>query len=138
MAQASGSSQPIILRDHHFSLEDGLGIVSTAMDSRSDTEEISQKLSGHFIPSKSISRLLIERGEYPAVPICFQYPSKATVGWSEWVNFGIQRKISEEAISEAGLTIPLFISSFCDISKDYVCLRHVVRRWSPETHTFIC
>ncbi|KAK9932284.1 hypothetical protein M0R45_019527 [Rubus argutus] len=73
-----------------------------------DQRSDSEETPEYFISPESISRLLIERGE------------------------------SRKTIAEAGLTIPLILSSFCDIFKDDICLRHVVRRWSPQTHTFVC
>lgn len=136
MAQVSESSQLVTLRDTHFSLKDGLGITLTTLDQISDSEEASQE-SEYFISPKSVSRLFIEQGEYSAVPICCQHYFKATVGWSEWVSFKLESK-SRKIIVEAGLTIPLLVSCLRDMFKDEVCLRHVVRRWSPQTHTIVC
>ncbi|XP_024177961.1 uncharacterized protein LOC112183878 [Rosa chinensis] len=124
MAQASESSQPTELHDHHFSLEDGLIPASTTGDCEGSSEEASHEFSGCFVSPKFISRLLIEWGEYPAVPICFRFEAQ-------------QEKL-EEALIGAGVKISLFISGFCEVYKDDICLCHVVRRWSPETHTFIC
>lgn len=133
MARASEFSQLETLCDTHFSLKDGLSITHITTGQRSDSEETPE----YFISPESISRLLIEGGEYPAVPICFLHSPKASVGWSEWVNFELQSR-SRKTIAEAELTIPLILSSFCDIFKDDICLQHVVRRWSPQTHTFVC
>lgn len=136
MAQAPEPSQLVALRDPCFSLKDGLRITSTAVDQISDSGEVSQE-SESFISPKSISRLLIERGEYSAVPIYFQHFSKAAAGWSEWVNSELESG-SRKTIVEAGLAVPLLLSGFCEIFRDDVCLWHMVRRWSPQTHTFVC
>ncbi|KAK9906290.1 hypothetical protein M0R45_002625 [Rubus argutus] len=136
MTQESEPSQLVTLCDPHFSLKDGFRITSSIVDQINVSKDVSQE-SESFISPRSISRLLIERGEYSAVPICFQHFSKAATGWSEWVNSELEFK-SKKTIVETGLAVPLLLSSFCEIFKDDIFLRHVVRRWSPQTHTFVC
>lgn len=138
MAPKVKASQPVELHDHYFSLEDGLKTVCTAVSGESDSEGAPHEFVTCFVPPNSISRLLIERGDYPAVPICFKYSSKPVTGWSEWICHEMEQEEYGEAINEAGARISLFISGFCEVYKDDICLRHVVRRWSPITHTFIC
>nr|XP_011459691.1 PREDICTED: uncharacterized protein LOC105350043 [Fragaria vesca subsp. vesca] len=138
MDQASDSYHLIELCDPHFLLEDDLTSALAADGRKGSSEEMSGEFSKCLISPKSVSRLLIERGEYSAVPICFRYPAEVIADWSDWVCFEVRKKKFEEAICSAGIKLALFISSFCEIHKDDICLRHVVRRWSLETHTFIC
>ncbi|KAL6223624.1 hypothetical protein ACLB2K_007007 [Fragaria x ananassa] len=99
---------------------------------------MSGEFAKHLFSPKSVSRLLIERGEYSAVPICFRYPAEFIADWSDWVCFEVKNEKFEEALGSARIKFALFISGFCEIHKDDVCLRHLVRRWSPLTHTFVC
>ncbi|KAL6141775.1 hypothetical protein ACLB2K_060062 [Fragaria x ananassa] len=85
-----------------------------------------------------ISRLLIERGDFPAVPIDFDYPCSDVTGWSQWVDYELKDEAVRERLSRAGVLSAVFISSRCDINRDIETLRHVVRRWNPHTHTFVC
>ncbi|KAL6213747.1 hypothetical protein ACLB2K_013191 [Fragaria x ananassa] len=136
MDQASDSYHLIELRDPYFLLEDDLTTALAAEGREGSSEEMSGEFSKRLISPKSVSRLLIERGEYSAV--CFRYPVEVIADWSDWVCFEVRNEKFEEALCSAGIKLALFISSFCEIHKDDVCLRHVVRKWSPETHTFVC
>lgn len=138
MAPKIKASQPVELRDHYFSLEDGLKVAPMAVNGESDSEGMSHEFAAHFVPPNSIFRLLIEQGDYSAAPICFKHSSKPVTGWLEWICHEMEQEEYGEAINEAEVKISLFISGFCEVYKDDICLRHVVRRWSPFTHTFIC
>ena len=85
-----------------------------------------------------ISRLLIKRGDFPAVPIDFDYPCGAVTGWSQWVDYELRDEAVRERLSRAGVLSAVFISSRCDSNRDVETLCHVVRRWNPHTHTFVC
>ncbi|XP_024190029.1 uncharacterized protein LOC112193995 [Rosa chinensis] len=114
------------LVDHHFVLEDGLkkdfrGNYETSID----------------VSLEQISRLLIERGDYPAVPINFEYPCGLVTGWPQWVDYELGDEAARIRLSEAAALSSVFISARCDINRDVESLRHVVRRWNPHTHTFV-
>ncbi|CAL9011853.1 unnamed protein product [Prunus brigantina] len=90
------------------------------------------------IDPASISRCCIERGLFPAVPLFFQYPCGTSKGWSEWVDRELRDPSTCDILSRARVLDAIFISKACEIHIEAKMLRHVVRRWSTETHTFIC
>ncbi|CAL8121399.1 unnamed protein product [Prunus armeniaca] len=90
------------------------------------------------IDPASVSRCCIERGLFPAVPLFFQYPCSTSKGWSEWVDDELKNPSTHDILSRAGVLEAIFASKACDIHIEVKTLRHLVRRWSTETHTFIC
>ncbi|CAL2271161.1 unnamed protein product [Prunus armeniaca] len=67
-----------------------------------------------------------------------EYPCGTSKGWSEWVDQELKNPSTCDILSWAGVLDAIFISKACDIHIEARMLRHVVRRWSTETHTFIC
>ncbi|CAL9001554.1 unnamed protein product [Prunus brigantina] len=79
----------------------------------------------------------LKRGRPP--PLLKSQPRKQLhKGWSEWVDRGLRDPSICDILSRAGVLDAIFISKACDIHIEAKMLRHVVRRWSTETHTFIC
>ncbi|CAL8168725.1 unnamed protein product [Prunus armeniaca] len=132
-----------ILRDHLYSTDDKLKrgrpphlLKSTDEDRIIDGEPAPE--IAPVIDPASISRCCIERGLLPAIPLFFQYPCGINKGWSEWVDRELRDPSTCDILSRAGVLDAIFISKACDIHIEAKMLRHVVRRWSTETHTFIC
>ncbi|CAL9029942.1 unnamed protein product [Prunus brigantina] len=139
---ASGNL-PFIIRDHLYSIDNRLKrgrppplLKSTDEDIIIDGEPVPE--TAPVIDPASISRCCIERGLFPAVPLFFQYPCGTSKGWSEWVDRELRDPSTCDILSRAGVLDAIFISKSCDIHIEAKMLRHVVRRWSTETHTFIC
>ncbi|PQQ14514.1 uncharacterized protein Pyn_26596 [Prunus yedoensis var. nudiflora] len=86
----------------------------------------------------SVSRCCIEKGLFPAVPLFFQYPCSISKGWSEWVDRELLDPSTCDILRRAQVLDAIFLSKLWDIHIEAKMLRHVVRRWSTATHTFIC
>ncbi|CAL9000940.1 unnamed protein product, partial [Prunus brigantina] len=132
-----------ILRDHLYSTDDRLKRGRPPPLLKSTDEDII--IDGELAPATtpvvdpaSILRCCIERGLFPAVPLFFQYPCGTSKGWSEWVDRELRDSSTGDILSRAGVLDGIFISKACDIHIEVKMLRHVVRRWRTETHTFIC
>ncbi|PQQ03683.1 uncharacterized protein Pyn_40619 [Prunus yedoensis var. nudiflora] len=128
MASADSSS---IIRDHLYSIEDKLkrGRPPPLLKGVGEDAVIDGELAPDVVPvidPASISRCCIERGLFPAVPLFFQYPCGTSKGWSEWVDRELRDPSTRDVLSP------------WDIHVEAKMLRHVVRRWSTETHTFVC
>ncbi|PQQ18429.1 uncharacterized protein Pyn_23523 [Prunus yedoensis var. nudiflora] len=141
---AMASTDPsLIMRDHLYSLDDKLKrgrppplLKSTGEDIAINCEPMPETTP--VIDPTSISRCCIERDLFPAVPLFFQYPCGTSKGWSEWVDRELKDPSTCDILNRAGVLDAIFISKGCDIHIEAKLLRHVVRRWSIETHTFIC
>ncbi|CAL8992934.1 unnamed protein product [Prunus brigantina] len=132
-----------ILRVHLYSTYDRLKrgrlpplLKSTDEDIITDGEPAPE--TAPMIDPASISRCCIERGLFPAVLLFFQYPCGTSKGWSEWVDRELRDPSTCDILNRAGVLDAIFISKACDIHIEAKMLRHVVRRWSTETHNFIC
>ncbi|CAL2259060.1 unnamed protein product [Prunus armeniaca] len=90
------------------------------------------------IEPASISRCCIENGLFPVVPLFFQYPCGISKGWSKWIDRKLLDSSTYDILYRAQVLDAIFLSKLCDIHVEAKMLRHVVRRWSSETQTFIC
>ncbi|CAL8118411.1 unnamed protein product [Prunus armeniaca] len=139
---ASGNP-PLIIRDHLYSVDDRLKrgrpppLLKGADEDVIIDEEPAPEATSVIDPA-SVSRCCIERGLFPAVPLFFQYPCSTSKGWSEWVDAELKNPSTRDILSRAGVLEAIFASKACDIHIEVKTLRHLVRRWSTETHTFIC
>ncbi|CAL9008802.1 unnamed protein product [Prunus brigantina] len=138
-----GSNPPFIIRDHLYSIDDRLkrGKPPPLLKGANEDIIIDEEPAPEAIPvidPASISRCCIERGLFPAVPLFFQYPCSTSKGWSEWVDRELKNPSTRDILSRAGVLEAIFASKACDIHIEAMTLRHLVRRWSTETHTFIC
>ncbi|CAL8168094.1 unnamed protein product [Prunus armeniaca] len=139
---ASGNP-PFIIRDHLYSIDDRLKrgrpppLLKGADEDIIIDEEPAPEATPVIDPA-SISRCCIERGLFPAVPLFFQYPCSTSKGWSEWVDHELKNPSTRDILSRAGVLEAIFASKACDIHIEAKTLQHLVRRWSTETHTFIC
>ncbi|CAL8173510.1 unnamed protein product [Prunus armeniaca] len=139
---ASGNP-PFIIRDHLYSVDDRLKrgrpppLLKGADEDVIIDEEPAPEATSVIDPA-SVSRCCIERGLFPAVPLFFQYPCSISKGWSEWVDAELKSPSTRDILSRAGVLEAIFASKACDIHIEAKTLRHLVRRWSTETHTFIC
>lgn len=86
----------------------------------------------------SISRLRIERGEYPAVIILFKYLSGVVNDHFNLVNHELSDPETQRILDKARVLSVVLLSGLCNVNKDFVLLRHIVRLWSSQTHTFVC
>ncbi|CAL8121223.1 unnamed protein product [Prunus armeniaca] len=139
---ASGNP-PFIIRDHLYSIDDRLKrgrpppLLKGADEDIIVDEEPAPEATPVIDPA-SASRCCIERGLFPAVPLFFQYPCSTSKGWSEWVDDELKNPSTRDILSRAGVLEAIFASKACDIHIEVKTVRHLVRRWSTETHTFIC
>ncbi|CAL8995235.1 unnamed protein product [Prunus brigantina] len=127
-----------ILKDHLYSTDDRLKRGRPPPLLKNTDEDII--IDGEPAPKATpvidpvlISRCCIERGLFPAVPLFFQYPCGTNKGWSERVDRELRDPSTCDVPSRAGVLDAIFISKACDIHIAKT-LRHVVRRWSTETH----
>ncbi|XP_021826614.1 uncharacterized protein LOC110767396 isoform X2 [Prunus avium] len=134
---------PPVMKDNLFSLADGLRRGRPPPSSKNlcegpliDEEPAAE--AAPIIDPTSISRCCIEGGLFPAVPVFFQYPCGITGGWSEWVEHELEDPINRDTLRKAAVLDAIFVSERCEIHLEVQLLRHVIRRWSSETHTFIC
>ncbi|CAL8169050.1 unnamed protein product [Prunus armeniaca] len=132
-----------ILRDHLYSIYDRLKRGRPPPLLKSTDEDIiiygePAPEATPVIDPASISRCCIERGLFPTVPLFFQYPCSTSKDWWEWVDHELRNPSTCDILSRAGVLDAIFISKACDIHIEAKMLRHVVRQWSIETHTFIC
>ncbi|CAL9018637.1 unnamed protein product, partial [Prunus brigantina] len=111
--------------DHLYSMDDNLkaGGPLLLLENARENPVVGDEPPSETAPvvePVSISRCCIEKGLFPAVPLFFQYPCGISKGWSEWVDRELRNP------------------STCAILRRAQMLRHVVRRWSAATHTFVC
>ncbi|PQQ06009.1 uncharacterized protein Pyn_01636 [Prunus yedoensis var. nudiflora] len=66
------------------------------------------------------------------------YPCGINKGWSQWFDRELRDPSIFNILCRTGVLDAIFLSKACDIHIEAKMLRHVVRRWSTETHTFIC
>ncbi|CAL9022295.1 unnamed protein product [Prunus brigantina] len=139
----ASSNPPSIIRDHLYSIDDRLkrGKPPPLLKGANEDIIIDEEPAPEAIPvidPASISRCCIERGLFPAVPLFFQYPCSTSKGWSEWVDHELKNPSTRDILGRAGVLEAIFASKACDIHIEAKTLRHLVRQWSTETHTFIC
>ncbi|CAL8175193.1 unnamed protein product [Prunus armeniaca] len=139
----ASSNPPFIIRDHLYSEDDRLKrgrpppLLKDADEDITIDEEPAPEATPMIDPA-SVSRCCIERGLFPTVPLFFQYPCSTSKGWSEWVDDELKNPSTRDILSRAGVLEAIFAFKACDIHIEVKTLRHLVRRWSSETHTFIC
>ncbi|CAL8152937.1 unnamed protein product [Prunus armeniaca] len=114
----------LIMRDHLYSLDDKLkkGRPPPLLKSADEDIIIDGELASETTPvvdPASISGCCIE-----------------SKGWSEWVDRELNDPSTCDVLNRARVLDAIFISKACDIHIEAKMLRHVVRRWSTETHTF--
>ncbi|CAL2263196.1 unnamed protein product [Prunus armeniaca] len=128
---ASGNP-PFIIRDHLYSIDDRLkrGRPPPLLKGADEDIIIDEEPAPEATP-------VIDPHLYQ-VPLFFQYPCSTSKGWSEWVDHELKNPSTRDILSRAGVLEAIFASKACDIHIEAKTLRHLVRRWSTETHTFIC
>ncbi|KAL6284597.1 hypothetical protein ACE6H2_015526 [Prunus campanulata] len=119
---------PPIMMDHLYSMDDNLkagGPLLLLEDSR-ENPVIGDEPLPEIVPvidTASISRCCIEKGLFPAVPL-------------------VDRELLDpstcDILRRAQVLDAIFLSKLWDIHIEAKMLRHVVRRWSTATHTFVC
>ncbi|CAL2230904.1 unnamed protein product [Prunus armeniaca] len=135
---------PPIMLDHLYSMDDNLkagGPLLLLEDARENPivgDEPSPETTPVIDQNASISRCCIEKGLFLAVPLFFQYPYSISKGWSEWVDRELRDPSICNILRRAQVLNAIFLSKLWDIHIEAKMLRHVVRRWSAATHTFVC
>ncbi|CAL8088341.1 unnamed protein product [Prunus armeniaca] len=75
-------------------------------------------------------------------PVVGDEPSPETApiskGWSEWVDRELRDPSTCNILRRAQVLDAIFLSKLWDIHIEAKMLRHVVRRWSTATYTFVC
>ncbi|CAL2230903.1 unnamed protein product [Prunus armeniaca] len=134
---------PPIMLDHLYSMDDNLkagGPLLLLEDARENpvvSYEPSPKTTSVIDPA-SISRCCIQNGLFPAVPLFFKYPCSISKGWSEWVDRELRDPSTCNILRRAQVHDAIFLSKLWDIHIEAKMLRHVIRRRSAATHTFVC
>ncbi|CAL2265915.1 unnamed protein product [Prunus armeniaca] len=134
---------PLIMLDHLYSMDSNLKVGGPLLlleDARENPvvgDEPSPETAPVIEPA-SISRCCIEKGLFPAVPLFFQYPCSISKGWSEWVNHELRDPATCNLLRRAQVLDVIFLSKLWDVHIKAKMLRHMVRRWSAATHTFVC
>lgn len=129
------------MKDHLFSLNDGLKKGRPPPSIKNICTLMGGEPAPETIPTidpTTVSRCCIEKGLFPAVPLFFQYPCGITKGWSEWVESELANPVSLDILRRTEVLDAIFLSRKYEIHLEVELLRHVVRRWSTDTHTFIC
>ncbi|CAL9029779.1 unnamed protein product [Prunus brigantina] len=134
---------PPIMLDHLYSMDDNLkaGGPLLLLENARENPVVGDEPSSETAPvvdPVSISRCCIEKGLFPAVPLFFQYPCGISKGWSEWVDRELRDPSTCAILRRAQVLDAIFLSKLWDIHIEAKMLRHVVRRWSAATHTFVC
>ncbi|CAL2256593.1 unnamed protein product [Prunus armeniaca] len=138
----ASSDLPPIMLDHLYSMDDNLkaeGPLLLLEDARENPvvgDEPSPETTPVIEPG-SISRCCIEKGLFPAVPLFFQYPCSISKGWSKWVDRERRDPSTCNILRRAQVLDAIFLSKLWDIHIEAKMLRHVARRWSAATHTFV-
>ncbi|CAL8992531.1 unnamed protein product, partial [Prunus brigantina] len=134
---------PPIMLDHLYSMDDNLkaGGSLLLLENARENPVVGDEPSSETAPvvdPVSISRCCIEKGLFPAVPLFFQYPCGISKGWSEWVDRELRDPSTCAILRRAQVLDAIFLSKLWDIHIEAKMLRHVVRRWSAATYTFVC
>ncbi|TQE13969.1 hypothetical protein C1H46_000391 [Malus baccata] len=92
----------------------------------------------HPIDPKRISRCCINSGLFPAMLIHFEFSYGTGIGWADLVDTEPSFVNQRASLTRAKVLDAIFMTK-----KQIVCLEpkfhhHVVKRWSKETHTFVC
>ncbi|CAL8175521.1 unnamed protein product [Prunus armeniaca] len=139
----ASTNLPPIMLDHLYSMDDDLKTEGPLLllEDASKNPVVGDEPSPETAPvinPASISRCCIEKGIFPAVPLFFQYPCSISKGWSEWVDRELRDPSTCNILRRAQVLDAIFLSKLWDIHIEAKMLRHVVRRWSTATHTFVC
>ncbi|PQP91549.1 uncharacterized protein Pyn_07606 [Prunus yedoensis var. nudiflora] len=134
---------PPIMMDHLYSMDDGLKAGGPLLPLEKACENpvvgdepLPETVS--VVDPASVSRCCIEKGLFPAVPLFFQHPCSISKSWSEWVDRELLDPSTCDILHRAQVLEAIFLSKLWDIHIEARMLRHVVRRWSKATHTFVC
>ncbi|CAL2247372.1 unnamed protein product [Prunus armeniaca] len=76
-------------------------------------------------------------GDEPT-PKTTPYPCSISKGWSGWADSKLLDPSTCNILHRAKVLDAIFLSKLCNIHIEAKMLRHVVRRWSTKTHTFVC
>ncbi|CAL8152432.1 unnamed protein product [Prunus armeniaca] len=139
----ASTNLPPIMLDHLYSMDDNLKaggpflLLEEARENPVVNDEPPPEIDP-IIETASISRCCIEKGLFPAIPLFFQYLCSISKGWSEWVDSELLDPSTCDILRRAQVLNAIFLSKLWDIHIEAKMLRHVVRRWSAATHTFIC
>ncbi|PQM42012.1 uncharacterized protein Pyn_17872 [Prunus yedoensis var. nudiflora] len=139
----ASTNLPPIMMDHLYSMDNGLkaGGPLLPLEEACENPVVGDEPLPGTVPvvdPASVSRCCIEKGLFPAVPLFFQYPCSISKGWSEWVDRELLDPSTCDILRQAQVLDAIFLSKLWDIHIEAKMLRHVVRRWSTATHTFIC
>ena len=86
--------------------------------------------------SSSISDLVIRQGISLPVPIHFEFGSRTTQGWKEWVISELSDTGFIRLLQQADVLKAVVLSQSLSNSRDLYNLHHLVRRWCATTHIF--
>ncbi|PQM33573.1 uncharacterized protein Pyn_21502 [Prunus yedoensis var. nudiflora] len=139
----ASTNLPPIMLDHLYSVDENLKVGGPLLSLENSHENpiVGDEPSPETTPvidPASISRCCIEKGLFPAVPLFFQYPCNISKSWSEWVDHELLDLATCNILGRAQVLDAIFLSKLWDIHIEAKMLRHVVRRWSTATHTFVC
>lgn len=92
---------------------------------------------GDMVPPSSISRLRVERGDFPLSPVQYSSLSAPPTGWSEWVTDVIDDADFKKILERSHLMEPVKISQVLTLNRRNENLDFLISRWSVDTHTFV-
>ena len=90
-----------------------------------------------WVPSASgVMDLCLQRKELLPLPVQFWCPSGLINGRSDWLDKEIENEEFCQAFCDVNIFEAVLMSRGWHVFRDVIALRYLIRRWSPETHTF--
>ena len=90
-----------------------------------------------WVPSApGVMDLHLQWKELLPSPVQFWCPSGLLNGWSDWLDREIENEGFCQALRDANIFEAVLMSQGWHVFRDIISLRYLIRRWSPETHTF--
>ncbi|EXC28863.1 hypothetical protein L484_004993 [Morus notabilis] len=133
-----GSVSRSFLQDATFTTNDRLP--EAAYESEAVGAPINDQLSpeeGERILPDSVNWVCLWRGDFPPIPIMFLCPTQVSAAWATWVRKELRDSDLRERLAASGMLPFLIASMNLHLYRDVIGLRHVVRRWSKSSHSFI-
>ena len=92
---------------------------------------------GEKILPNSVNWVCLWRGDFPPAPIMFLCPIDISAGWTDWVCEELRDSDLWERLTTSSVLPFLIASTNLHLYRDVIGLRHVVRRWSKSSYSFI-
>ncbi|OMO50226.1 hypothetical protein COLO4_38169 [Corchorus olitorius] len=86
---------------------------------------------------QGLNRACYGNGELLPAPLQFEHPARAQSAWATWTREVLEDVAFSDLLRNAGVLPSIILSRHAYYTKDNLAMKHLVRLWHKDTHTFI-